>query len=178
MVAKNDTLTKPVARKELLEKLYTKSFPAVAGYIGRKGGSLEEAKDIFHDALIIYMEKSYEGVEINNESGYILGIAKHLWSKRFTQLSQFTDGNTALPDDDIQYTEAVSSRLLKLLSTTGKKCMELLSAFYYEKLEMEKLAQRFGFSGSRSAAAQKYKCLEKVKDMVKSKSLQYEDFME
>ncbi|RYJ44445.1 RNA polymerase sigma factor [Flavobacterium beibuense] len=178
MIAKNDTITEPVTRKEVLEELYIKAFPAVAGYVGKMGGSLDEAKDIFHDALIVYMEKSYEGVEVANESAYLLGIARHLWSKRFNQLTKVTVGETVLPNNDTEYTEAVSSRLMKLLSTTGKKCMELLSAFYYEKLDMDKLANRFGFSGSRSATAQKYKCLEKVKDTVKSKSLEYEDFME
>jgi hypothetical protein len=56
--------------------------------------------------------------------------------------------------------------------------MELLSAFYYEKEDLQKLAQRFGFSGTRSATVQKFKCLEKVRETVKQKSLQYEDFME
>jgi hypothetical protein len=56
--------------------------------------------------------------------------------------------------------------------------MQLLSAFYYEKLDMETLAEQFGFSGPRSATVQKFKCLEKVKETVKEKSLRYEDIIE
>jgi hypothetical protein len=40
------------------------------------------------------------------------------------------------------------------------------------------IAGRFGFSGERSATVQKFKCLEKVRDTIKSKSLSYEDFVE
>ncbi len=39
-----------------LGRLYEQAFPAVAKFVSRMGGSLEQAKDIFHDALIIYLE--------------------------------------------------------------------------------------------------------------------------
>ena len=159
-----------------LEALYVKAFPAVARYVAKMGGSLEEAKDIFHDALVIYMEKQDVA---DHQTSYLVGIARNLWTKRFNEITRLYNGNTtSLQDDTAAYQEAVTPRLMKLLKTTGQKCMELLSAFYYEKLDMEKLAQRFGFSGSRSATVQKFKCLEKVKETVKQKSLQYEDFME
>jgi len=54
--------------------------------------------------------------------------------------------------------------------------MRLLNAFYYEKLNMDEIAIRFGFSGKRSATVQKFKCLGKVRQVVRRKSLQYEDF--
>jgi predicted DNA-binding protein YlxM (UPF0122 family) len=56
--------------------------------------------------------------------------------------------------------------------------MELLRAFYYDKLSMRKIAGQFDFNSERSATVQKYKCLEKVRDIVKEKSLTYEDFLE
>lgn len=166
-----------ISRTELLEALYIKAFPAVARYVAKRRGSPDEAKDVFHDALIVYMEHIQNGREVpGNEQAYIMGISKHLWSKRFDEVTKMYNGDIQFTDTD--YTEAAIPKLMHLLSTTGKKCMDLLSAFYYEKLDAEKLAQRFGFSGSRSATVQKHKCLEKVKETVKQKSLQYEDFME
>lgn len=168
-----------IPRAELLEALYIKAFPAVAGNVSRRGGTLDEAKDVFHDTLVIYMEHIQNGREVpNNEQAYIMGISKHLWSKRFDEVTKMYSGDIPFTDTDADYTEAATPKLIHLLSTTGKKCMDLLSAFYYEKLDAERLAQRFGFSGSRSATVQKHKCLEKVKETVKQKSLQYEDFME
>lgn len=166
--------------KMALGLLYQKTFPAVAAYLHKMGGSLEEAKDIFHDALVIYIEKRRDLQLEYSEQSYILGIARHLWIKKFGESNRHIPFENAVdaPFSDEGYQEASSPRLLELLTASGRKCLDLLSAFYYEKLDMDGLAKRFGFSGARSATVQKFKCLEKVKETVKLKSLQYEDFME
>ncbi len=56
--------------------------------------------------------------------------------------------------------------------------MELLKAFYYDDVPLKDLADSFGYSGVRSVTVQKHKCLEKVRESVKQKSLVYDDFME
>jgi RNA polymerase sigma factor (sigma-70 family) len=167
-----------------LISLYQDAFPLVARHVSRMGGSFDEAKDIFQDALIIYYEKvkHTEMVLRFSEKAYLFGIARHLWNKRYRLISKelLVDQLCAEPDDkaDTVYEEVSSSKLLHLLQTAGQKCMQLLSAFYYEKLNMETLSDRFGFSGPRSATVQKFKCLEKIKETVKEKSLKYEDIME
>ena len=58
--------------------------PVVARYVSKMGGSFDEAKDIFQDALVIYYEKAVESTfELKTtEKAYLLGIAKHLWLKK------------------------------------------------------------------------------------------------
>jgi RNA polymerase sigma factor (sigma-70 family) len=175
-------------REAWLTTLYTNAFPLVARHISRMGGSLEEARDIFQDALIIYYEKTLSGAELNleySDKAYLFGIARHLWNKRYKEnekqisideLDPGFDEQAGLLNADDQ--EISTSRLFQLLQTSGQKCMQLLSAFYYEKLKMEHIAERFGFSGTRSATVQKFKCLEKVKATVKEKSIRYEDIFE
>ena len=68
-------------------------------------------------------------------------------------------------------------RLLHLLSTAGRKCMDLLQAFYYRKGGVKQLSQQLGYRSERSATVQKYKCMEKVRDTVKRASLSYADFL-
>ena len=171
----------PTERKAILEELYRKAFPLVARYISKTGGTLEEAKDVFHDALVIYMEKTAaSGISLtHSENSYIFGIAKHLWSKNSSRKLHAMSGNHKgnAPLTEESYHEVEASKLVELLKSTGQKCLELLSAFYYEKLDMERLAHKFGFSGARSATVQKYKCLEKIKNTVKVKSLHYDDFL-
>lgn len=167
--------------------LYLESFPAIARYISKMGGSFEEAKDVFQDALVIYFEKTQFNKPVlrQGEKAYLFGIARYLWNKHYKENSKTIpfdrpgnefDEETDLADSP--YKEVSAPRLLNLLSKAGEKCMQLLSAFYYENLDMETLAKRFGFSGARSATAQKFKCLEKVKETVKEKALQYEDIIE
>ena len=61
-----------------LAETYQSVFPSLCRYISRRGGSLEEAKDIFHDAWIIYFEKRTTSAAVGDEKAYVFGIAKHL----------------------------------------------------------------------------------------------------
>lgn len=173
----------PSHREALFMKLYKEAFPLVARHVSKMGGSFEEAKDIFQDALVVYYEKvQVSGLRLKyQEKAYLFGIAKYLWIKRYNENDKNVSLNPLNEDIDLAdtgYEEVSSGKLIHLLEQAGQKCMQLLSAFYYEKLDMETLAERFGFSGARSATAQKFKCLEKVKETVKAKSLKYEDIVE
>ncbi|WP_028980314.1 RNA polymerase sigma factor [Sporocytophaga myxococcoides] len=167
-------------RQMLFMELYKKAFPAVARYISRKGGNYEEAKDIFQDALVIYYEKliSKSFSPINNEKAYILGIAKHLWIRKLG--SNVINDTIESAESEAVFAEEHlrTDKLIYLLETAGKKCMDILRAFYYEKASITEIAQQFGYSGTRSATVQKYKCIEKIRETVKEKSLAYEDFIE
>ena len=167
-----------IARQALFLRLYKNAFPVVAKYVSRMGGSLDEAKDVFQDALVVFYEKTIlHQVVLKNEVGYLVGIAKNLWLKRYNRT--FRD----LPLDQIDVVsgkeESPSSRrLLRFLETAGRKCMDLLKSFYYDQMPLEEIADAYGFSGIRSATVQKYKCLEKVRETVREKSLVYDDFIE
>lgn len=171
--------------------VYQHAFPAVARYVSKRGGTFEETKDVFQEALLVYYEKMYGGrlTLHQSEEAYIFGIARHLWTKRYSENQRYEsldqlmigfDGEDPQRDweDDISSDETLSDkRILRVLQVAGQKCIEILTAFYYEKLDMQELASRFGFSGTRSATVQKFKCLQKVKKVVKEKSLRYEDFV-
>ena len=169
-----------INREELFVDLYKKAFPGVAKYISENGGSFEEAKDIFQDALVVY----YEKIKVNRicirttEKAYLMGIAKYLWIKKFN--SDKETGSIEEEENlaDQQYITTSSGKLLELLNTAGAKCIELLRAFYYDKLDIAAIAGKFGYSGTRSATVQKFKCIEKLRDKVKEKALGYEDFFE
>lgn len=166
-------------REKLFISLYQNAFPTVARYVSKMGGTFDEAKDIFQDALVIYYEKSIESsFELKtNEKAYLLGIAKHLWLKQHRDNSKLTsiDG---LEIENKETVLASDEKVLNFLQTAGKKCMDLLRSFYYDGLPLADAAELFGFSGVRSATVQKYKCLEKVRKTVKQKALTYEDFVD
>jgi len=165
-------------REDLFIGLYKKAFPAVAKYISRRGGSFEEAKDVFQDALVIYYEKMVSArAGLDNETAYLVGIAKNLWLKRYREDSR----NIPLENIDISIAEEEHPseyRLMNFLERAGHMCMELLKGFYYDQLPLTEIATLFGYSGVRSATVQKYKCLEKVRETIKEKALTYDDFME
>lgn len=163
-----------------MEALYEESFPVVARFVKKMGGDLDDAKDIFHDALIIFMEMNHRD-HLLNTTAYILGIAKHLWMRKFRVGAEMvslsaTELQIRIPDD---YEVPVKTqKLLLYLERAGKKCMDLLRAFYYQQQRIRTIVKSMGFANEHSASVQKYKCLEKVREMVKQKSLAYEDFVE
>jgi len=180
MVTNNNHALSTVKHREaFFIALYKKAFSPVARYVARMGGSLEEAQDIFQDTLVIYYEKvtSAQSNIIVNEKAYLLGIAKKLWLQHYKAVSK----NQTLNDFDTGFVpdeQPASGKILQYLETAGKKCMELLSAYYYDHMPVNDVAAMFGYSSMHSATVAKYKCLEKIRETVKQKSLSYADFIE
>jgi RNA polymerase sigma factor (sigma-70 family) len=168
-------------REELFIELYEEVFPKVAVFIKKMGGDLEDAQDVFQDALVIYYEKTRSTdlvIEVN-EKAYLIGICKHVWfqKQRLDSQHQHLDdaANCRL---DQQEEPLVSSTILQFVEHAGKKCLDLLQSFYFEKQSMSEIAKQFNFSNEHSATAQKYKCLEKIRTIIKNRSLRKEDFYE
>lgn len=165
-----------------MDLLYEKAFPNVAKFVSKMGGTLEDAKDIFHDAFVIYFEKQEQDVlEIDIAAeAYVLGIARHLWIRRFNfqkhnvRLDE-SEQRIQIPEDD---NHVSTSRLLSLLETAGKKCLELLHAFYFDQSSVSQIKKMFGFTSEHSASVQKYKCIEKLRDTLHTKHLSHESFFE
>jgi DNA-directed RNA polymerase specialized sigma24 family protein len=164
---------------QVLERVYQPAFLQVARYLRNHGGSFEMARDIFHDALAIYCEQYQVGKPIESEVNYITGIAKHLWLRHCKRHVQDVGLNENLVAVALPPEPTLNEvRLLTLLERTGRRCMDLLVSFYHEGLSLEKISERFQFSNQHSASVQKYKCLEKVREVMKTKSIAYEDFFE
>ncbi|MEP1096076.1 MAG: sigma-70 family RNA polymerase sigma factor [Cyclobacteriaceae bacterium] len=166
-------------RETAITKWYEEVFPLAAAYIQRRGGNLEEAKELFQEAIVLYYEKLMSGdVRHEVEDGaYLMGIVKKRWLKHRKQFG----GNESLEHIDVteeRVQEPLTQKLLHYLKQSGERCMDLLQSFYYEKLTMKQMADRYGYTSERSATVQKYKCLEKVRDEIKQKSLSYEDFLD
>ncbi len=166
-------------RERLFIRLYEEAFPLAAAYVSARGGSFEEARDVFQDALVLYYEKAGGLSLAYSEQAYLLGIVRHLWRKRHGEARRFLplDASDSLPAME-EAEQPAAGRLMRHLETAGRRCMEMLRAFYYDHLPMAEVAAAFGYSTVRSATVQKYKCLEKVRNHVKEASLTYADFLE
>jgi RNA polymerase sigma factor (sigma-70 family) len=176
----NDTLS---VRDKFFEETYESVFPAVALFVQQMNGSYQDAKDIFQDALIIYFERLSENsltITISPER-YILGIAKHLWLRKFKDDRKkiaLDDFERALYVPEDFFPSVRTNRVLQFVEAAGTKCLDLLRSFYFEKLALKDIATKFGYGSEHSVSVQKYKCLENVRDAVKQKSVTYEDFFE
>jgi RNA polymerase sigma factor (sigma-70 family) len=183
------TTTKGIApnanksREVDFKQLYESGFPAVARFVSKMNGSLDDASDVFHDALIIYYEKTQgQNVSIQaSEEAYILGTAKHLWVRKFNRdrTRVLFDGMEHAIEIPTDYFPSISTnRLLEFLETVGKACLNLLRSFYFEEKPLAEIAQSFTYRNEHSAAVQKYKCIEKLRESAKQKPALYESLFE
>jgi DNA-directed RNA polymerase specialized sigma24 family protein len=170
-------------RERMFTDLYKQAFPPFVRFASTMNVPFQDAKDIFHDALVIFFEKSSDSYPVIQTSpeAYILGIAKHLWLRKFKQdrnkisLDVMESGIT-LPEN--YFPTVNENQLLKILERSGRKCLELLRAFYYDRVNLKEIAAQMGYRNEHSATVQKYKCIEKVRDTVKANSISYEDFID
>lgn len=163
---------------ESLVELYREVFPETGRLIKRLGGNPDEAKDAFHDAVLIYLEREAKGtLQIRTSAkAYLLGTAKILW---LHSKNQYFD---SLPEDVEAFadeeTEAANDHqnIFHYLLLAGQKCLHLLKAFYYDNLSLQQIAAGFGFNGVRSATVQKHKCIEKIRTELKKRNVYEERF--
>jgi DNA-directed RNA polymerase specialized sigma24 family protein len=162
---------------DVLEKLYRESFPAAARVLQRMGANPDDAKDAFHDAVLIYLEKTVNGlVDIHTSAkAYIVGTARIVWLHKKRDLNASVHVRELIPEeiadylaDEASLTESVERSAFEYLTMAGEKCMEILKSFYYLNLPLSEIASRFGFNGTRSATVQKYKCIEKIRSQLKT----------
>ena len=182
MIAQKTKPTLVEKREKFFLDLYEENFPKTAAWIKKSGGSYEEAQDVFQDALVIFYEKlKSEKKHIENQEAYLAGIVKHLWYRKYSEIKKEVrkgDFDNEIASQVDEYLRPSLAKLMKVMEAAGKKCMHLLKAFYYHNESLNQIAADFGFSGTRSATVQKYKCLEKVRDHVKEKEAEYADFLD
>lgn len=157
------------ATEQELLGIYRDTFPSAAQQIKRMGGTLEDAKDVFHDALLIYLERKATGqLQIHTSvKAYLLGITKILWlHSRKQYFSPLPEEVESFVQEEQQ--ESEEKNITDYLMFAGQKCLQLLKAFYFEQLSLKDIASQFGFNGVRSATVQKYKCIQKIRTEVKN----------
>ncbi len=154
-------------RRQALEQVYEKAFPVVARLIKNMGGDYEDAKDIFHDAMVLFYEKSLSKANPTVEFpvAYLRQTARHLWLKR-QELGERKKAYQPQVDLGIHEPPAIKEQVLSYLQLAGKRCLELLESFYYHEYSLREIAEHFGFRNVRSATVQKYKCLEKIRNKI------------
>jgi RNA polymerase sigma factor (sigma-70 family) len=157
-------------RERPLKVLY-KEFPKVKSSILGSGGDEVIAKQIFHDSLILLIEKvTVPSFELSSKlSTYLFGINRFLWKnelrkRRKNQTLEWTDA-VQLSDEDLGFDhekEAQLKQMEGILATISARCRSIFELFYFKGESMKTIADKLGFSSVNSAKTQKYKCLEKA----------------
>jgi len=164
-LAKNDRLA--------IETLYRQHYKMVQSLIINNQGTIDDARDIFQEAMIVLYEKARSGsFELHCQiKTYVYSVSRRLWLKRLQQLQKFVPDVNGL-DDVVPVEEEVEAAekrnadyhlMEKAMLNLGEPCKSLLEAFYVQKKNMTEIAGNFGYTNADNAKNQKYKCLMRLK---------------
>lgn len=154
-------------------KLY-KDYPKVQKLILTKGGTKQDAQDIFQEALIVFYRKVTEtDFKLTSKIGtYLYSVCRFLWKdellkrKSSTQISFDIKNNEAEELEQLYSKEKQLVAIEKVLETISEKCQQIFQLFYFKKLSMKEIAKVMGYTSERIARTQKYKCVEQAKKKI------------
>lgn len=161
-----------------LSFLYKKLLPKIRHLVKNNSGDDEEAYDIFQDAILIFYKHVKNG-KFNTQyeiGGFIYSISRNLWINRAKQKNRttaLTPGDSEVEDNNILddlITKEREDHVMKMLSSIGEKCRELLLYSIFHKFSMKEICQKMGLSTENAAKTQNYKCKQKLVELVKDNS--------
>ena len=153
----------------VLRFCYDPALKYAQNMVRKNGGSAEEAKDIFHDALIILNNNcKKEGFELTSAlSTYLYSICRHLWFNQ-KKKSNLTIEDSVLENTHLelehQSDDSLLNQMMEAINKIGGKCKEILMDYYYGKLPYDEIALSLGYSSGQVVRQQKYRCIQKLKN--------------
>lgn len=152
-------------------------YPPVEKMIYRNGGTRQDAKDIYQEALIILYNKAKDGnFRLTSKlSTYLFSVCRFLWmdeAKRRGKMpsAELSEENDPGLQEDISKEVEKEKKLLlaeKAIASLGEKCRQILTLFYIERKSMNEIAGLLGYNSENTAKNQKFKCLESAKKKLK-----------
>ena len=154
--------------------LYEKSYPSVEKFIVNNSGTVNDAKDIFQDTLLVLFKKVREdNFELTASlKTYVIAISKNLWFKKLRHISNQQE--TSLTDfHSNKFFCEIESAILKeksywerlqiYLTKISSHCNNLLKSMFFKSKTIEDIQLEYGYTSKHNAQNQKHKCLQQVR---------------
>ena len=157
-----------------MESLYKTHFPMIMRLVVNNGGDIDDAKDIFQEAIIILYDKITAGpFELSSKlKTYLYSVGRNLWFKKLTKKGIYSNiddfEDKLLVDDDVELHKERDKQFTLMeeaLKQLGEPCQTIIKDFYIRNLSMQEICEKFGYTNTDSAKNQKYKCLQRLKKL-------------
>lgn len=137
--------------------------------------SIEEAKDVFQEAIVGLYKNVKGGKADSLESSiktYLFGIGKNIILNLLKRkgienkaYEQFTETQETV-NPDYYDREHLVSLVSRIYSALGSPCKEVLELYYEKGFDMESVAMRLGYKNADVAKKKKYECLKSLEDRI------------
>ena len=170
-----NALLEGLARNDRIavETIYRDNYNMVQSMVINNNGGIDDARDVFQEAMIVLYEKAKSGsFELNCQlKTYIYSVCRRLWLKRLQQMNRYVNGSNNIAEtvpvedalEEHGKKDADFEMMEKSFGMIGEPCKGLLEAYYLQKKNMQEIADDFGYTNAANAKTQKYKCLMRLK---------------
>jgi len=158
----------------ILQKIYQESLPEVIKYIKNNSGNLDDAKDVFQEAiLVIYNKVKQDTLSLTTTFHvYLFSICKNIWLKKLRSKSSKVlplSATWGLAVEN-EYEEAfLKTRKWKLFNTKfqtlAEECRKVLQMLFNGQSGKE-IAATMGYTEDY-AKRKKYKCKLSLAELIK-----------
>jgi RNA polymerase sigma factor (sigma-70 family) len=179
-------LVEAIKVKDLLEpaisQLYQDHADISRSFIMGKGGTEQDADDIFQETVVSFIDTVQKG-KFRQESGirtFLISISKNLWYNEIRRRQRAVNREKLFETDRDQEEagvgEIIRDRELKqqlneMLQGLGDSCRKILELFYYENLPMKEIVTHMHYENEQVVRNKKYKCLQQLTDKMKQNPL-------
>lgn len=153
-----------------LRKLYALHFPTVKQHVMRNSGTVEDARDVFQEAITVLWLKAKDGALLpSTEPGaFLFQVARNKWLDRLRSASQRTmrmvpvDHIAGQETADAEELEGRIQRLREVYGRMDEHCRAVLGRFYFQREDMATIAAAMGVTED-SIRTIKYRCMMKLR---------------
>lgn len=156
--------------------LYKNYYPSILSFVRQNNGNDDDAKDIFQESVIALLQKVRQPgfVLTSSLKTYLYTVARNLWLKRLRDNKMVSVDTSVLIDSyhqqfgtvaiEVSQEESKEQKIKTWLERITIHCQRVIKALFFYQEPMESLMLRMGWKNKHTAANQKYKCLEQVKN--------------
>lgn len=165
--------------KEAIEWLTNHNKNKIYSFLKKRKLSEQDADDVFIEALYALWKLAQDGkLKLDTNIGaYLFTICKNKGNTLFTKNQK----NASAPIDGIEVSDNKQSveqiiikredqkAFNKIFEKLSPVCQQTLSLCYDDEMSMKEIAKIMEFKNENSAKTQKWKCLQKLKNLLRGK---------
>lgn len=153
-------------REKAIEYLYSSCFRKIESQVVFRGGSAQEARDIFQDGIsIVYsnlLEDKFRG-ESNLET-YLIGVCKNLMRGNRSRLKLVELDYSKIEYENENEAPINVELLQKGFDRLKENCKAILTGYYYEKKSIREIMITLKMNSEQVVKNQKVRCLKYLKE--------------
>ena len=166
----------PALQENAFRYLYRQYYGFVESMVTQNSGGREDAKDVFHDGLIVLFNnvKKEDFTLSSALKTYLYSICRNLWLMKLGKAKRETplqDQHEHIPlAENIFDTLLTNERkqiVVQLMNKISDDCRRLIELFYFHQMKMVKIMEVFQLSSEQAAKNKKNNCIKKLREMAR-----------